>query len=267
MFYKKLKNKIKSYFVKPYYNSKNKELLEIFKNYNTCYILGSSPSINKLNLSNLDKNAMKISMGNFYEHPNIENINPSIHLFAASHPPITEEVLTNWWTRCNDVLPKKTPILVEKKDEITAKKVFTERKIYIYAYGGSYPIDFTKQIISPWSVSLIALQLVAYCKIKTIFLLGIDHDWQCIKPYHHFYSHDKPSLEYYLKTEDIKISYEEQKQPFPKERLYREYELYQQYESLKLYGDTLNIKIYNADPYSNFDVFDKKSIEFNVYNK
>ncbi len=260
MFYKKIKNKIKSYFIKPYANAKNKELLKLFNKHRTCYILGSSPSINKLNLLNLDKNAIKITMGNFYEHPDIEIINPSIHVFAASHPPITEKVLTDWWVRCNQILPKKIPVLVERRDEIIAKKTFINREVYTYAYGGSFPIDFTKQIISPWSVTIVALQLAIYIKIKTIFLLGIDHDWQCIKPYRHFYLHSEPSLEYYLNKEDIKISYEEVGENLPKEKLYNAYRLYQQYESIKQETLEQNIKIYNADRYSNFDVFEKHFI-------
>ena len=187
MLFKKIKNKIKSYFIKPYSNGKNKELLEIFKDYNTCYILGSSPSINKMNLTNLGENVMKISMGNFYEHSDIEKIKPSIHIFAASHSPITEKVLFNWWTRCQEILPKEIPILVEEKDKITAKNIFVGRTIYSYSYGGSLPIDFTKKIISAGSVAQIALQLAIYLKFNEINLIGINHDWQRLSAYKHFY--------------------------------------------------------------------------------
>ena len=91
--------------------------------------------------------------------------------------------------------------------------------------------------------------------------MGVDHDWQCIKPYMHFYDHNKPSLEYFFKPKTgIEIEYEKQKQPFSKERLYREYELYQQYELLKKEAEKFKLSIYNYDPFSHFDVFqfDKK---------
>lgn len=251
---KKIKAKLKSYFLKPPHY-KNAELLKRFSSYKKAVVLGSGPTINELKLTSFDKDTLVISMGNFYEHPEINTINPSIHIFAASHPPITESVLINWWERCNNVLPKNTPVMVEVRDKEIAEKAFVGRELFFYSYGGDYPINFTKNIISPWSVTIVGVQLAIYAKVAEVYLMGINHDWQCIKPYLHFYKHDQPSLEYYLKKEGIVAGYEKQKQPFPKERLYREYELYQQYESLKNYAEKRNQNIYNADKYSDFDVF------------
>lgn len=256
---KKITNKIKSIFSNNKLFPENEELLKLFMNNSKCYILGSSPTINQLNLHNLEENSTKISMGNFYEHPDIEIINPDVHIFAASHKPITEKVLTDWWGRCNDILPKNTSLLIERRDREVAEKVFVNRVIFYYAYGGNFPIDFTKKIISPYSVTIVALQLAIYSKVKEINLVGINHDWQCVKPYGHFFDHSKPCLEYYLKKENITINYEVQKQPFPKERLYKEYELYQQYEALLLEAEKNNAKIYNSDKYSDFDVFPCKN--------
>jgi hypothetical protein len=252
---KKIKNKFKSLFLSHQIYPENKRLQLLFSKYDNIVILGSAPSINQLNLKKI-KEDFVITMGNFHEHPDINEINPKIHIFAASHPPITEKVLIDWWTRCNKKLPQSTKLLIEKRDRLIAQKVFNNREIFYYSYGGNLPIDFTRKIFSPWSVTIVALQLAIYCKIKNCFLFGIDHDWQCIKPYTHFYSHAEPSLEFYLKKEAISISYEDQKQPFPKERLYREYELYQQYETLKREAKKNNLKIINADPFSHFDVFD-----------
>lgn len=251
----KIKNKIKALIKSDRVFPENIKLIEMFSGYKNAIILGSSPSINKLDLKGFNSDFV-ITMGNFYEHPEINVISPKVHIFAASHPPITEKVLTDWWMRCNAILPKTTVLLIEIRDKKIAEKVFIDRQIFYYSYGGELPVDFTKNIISPWSVTIVALQLAIYCKIKNISLIGIDHDWQCIKPYLHFYDHEKPSLEYYLKKEGIKISYEEQKQPFPKSRLYREYELYQQYEKLKLEAEKNLTTITNSDPFSQFDVFE-----------
>lgn len=254
---KKITNKIKSIFSNNKLFPENEELLKLFMNNSKCYILGSSPTINQLNLHNLEENSTKISMGNFYEHPDIEIINPDVHIFAASHPPITEKVLFNWWTRCDKVLPKSTPVLVEKRDKIIAEKVFIDRIVYSYSYGGVFPIDFTKKIISPWSVTIIGLQLALYCKFKNVFLLGVNHDWRFKEKYSHFYSHNKPSLEYYLNENGVKIAYDDVKMNLPKEKLYRAYELFQQYEAIKREALKTNMKIFNADKYSFFDVFEK----------
>lgn len=250
----KIKKKLKSYFTSPYIFKENKLFQIKFGNYKQAVILGSGPSISQLDVASF-KDDFVITMGNFYEHPEIKTINPKIHIFAASHLPITDVVLRNWWKRCHDVLPKNTPVLVEQRDRKIALDVFKDRDVFFYAYGGKLPVDFTKAVMSPWSVTILGLQLAVYCRIPKITLMGINHDWQCIFPYTHFYDHDEPSLEYYLKKEGIKIAYEEQKQPFPKERLYREYELYQQYESLKKEAQKLQLKIVNGDPFSHFDVF------------
>ena len=68
-----------------------------------------------------------------------------------------------------------------------AKEIFADRKIFFYSYGGSLPVDLTKKILSPWSVTVVGIQLAIYCKIPKIILLGVNHDWQCIKKYTHFY--------------------------------------------------------------------------------
>ena len=244
----------------------NIELRKSFKNYKQAVILGSASSINRLKVDEFSKDFV-ITVGNFFEHPEILKIKPKVHIFAASHPPITKEVSIEWWQRCNESLPEETVLLVEKRDKEIAEIVFENRKVYYYSYGGELPVDFTKPIMSPWSVTIVALQLAIYCQIKTIGIIGVNHDWQCIKPYTHFYDHKKPSLEYYLNKAGIEIAYEIQKQPFPKERLYREYGLYQQYETLKSEAQRLNLEIFNFDPFSDFDVFEfKKKTDLIIEN-
>jgi hypothetical protein len=252
----RIKRRVRRIVNQPYkLYSKNVELKSMFANFKQAVVFGSASSINKLDLSVFSKD-MVISVGNFFEHPDIKSIEPNIHIFAASHPPITKEVLTEWWTRCNSVLPEGVPLLVEKRDKEVADVVFKGRNVFFYSYGGEVPVDFTKPILSPWSVTIVALQLAIYCKLPKTGIFGVNHDWQCIKPYTHFYSHDKPSLEYYLDKAGIEIAYEKQKQPFPKERLYKEYEMYQQYETLKTEAEKEGLNIFNYDPFSDFDVFD-----------
>lgn len=251
----KLKNKIKKFIASDKVFPENINLIELFSGYKNAIILGSSPSVNKLDLKGFNSDFV-ITMGNFYEHPEINQINPKVHIFAASHPPITEKVLTDWWTRCNEILPKTTVLLIEKRDKGIAEKIFRNRTIFYYSYGGSLPIDFTKKIMSPWSVTMVALQLAIYCKIQNISFLGIDHDWQNISNYTHFYSHDKPCLEYYLIENKIDFKYPESLKRLPKEKLYKEYELYQQYEKLKKEAEKESLTIKNADPFSLFDVFE-----------
>lgn len=253
----RIKRKIKSLFHKPYRNLENRLLYDKFKGYNKCYILGTSPSINDFYLNSLD-DAVIITMGNFHEHPHIDKIKPDIHVFSASHPPLTKTIIKKWWSRCENLLPVSTDVLIEKRDLDVADQVFMNRNFFSYSYGGNFPIDFTKKIISPGSVAQTALQLAIFLEIKEINFLGINHDWQRVIPYKHFYSHNEPSLEYYMQEEGIKIHYDEIKGSLPKEFLYSDYRLYQGYERLKKYADEQGIKIFNVDPSSPFDVFPRK---------
>lgn len=254
---KRVKRRLRRIINNPYkLYARNLELKALFSGYDEAVILGSSGTINNLDLT-VYSSEMVITVGNFYEHPEIEKINPKVHIFAASHPPITKDVLSQWWTRCNEILPKGVPLLIEKRDKEVADAVFKDRNVFYYSYGGQVPVDFTKPILSPWSVTIVALQLAIYCNMPKTGIFGVNHDWQCLKPYTHFYSHKEPSLEYYLDKAGIEIPYEKQKQPFPKERLYKEYELYQQYETLKTEAENNGLKIYNYDPFSDFDVFEK----------
>ena len=129
---KKIKNKIQSGFTSDKLFPENKKLITMFSDYKNAIILGSSPSINQLELKGFNKDFV-ITMGNFYEHPEINQINPKVHIFAASHPPITEKVLTDWWERCNEILPSTTTLLIEKRDKSVAEKVFKNRTVFYYS--------------------------------------------------------------------------------------------------------------------------------------
>ncbi len=251
---KKIIAKVRYYVVKKPRFMANKNLLTRFSKYRKAVMLGSGPSINKFDLTNFSDDTMVISMGNFYEHPEINEINPSIHIFAASHSPITEVVLINWWSRCHEVLPLSTPIMVEKRDQIIAERIFKDREVFVYSYGGSFPVDFTKQVKSPYSVSQVAMQLGMYLNYKKMYFFGIDLHWRLLEPYLHFYSHESPSLEYYLKEENILIPYEEKKD-YSKKTLYYVNKVYESYEELNNEAKQNNITIVNANINSQFDVF------------
>lgn len=255
-FLKRIKKQLIKVLGKDVIHPQNNELLNIFSGFKTAHILGSAPSINKIDLKRFDENDLVISMGNFHEHRDILEINPQIHIFAASHSPITEEVLEKWWLRSHNRLPQETVILAEKKDMQTAKTAFKGRKVYYYSYGGEFPIDFTKRVVSPGSVAQIAMQLCVYLNVNTINFYGINHDWQKLKPYKHFYDHSKPSLEYYLNEASIVIPYEQMKPPLPKKSLYYDYHLYQGYEQIKVQAESKGLNIFNADSSSHFDVFE-----------
>jgi len=258
---KKVVNRIKNKLVAEDLFPENAQLLDLFGDRAKGYLLGTSIAINNFDLTNLEEDALKITMGNFYEHPEIKKINPSIHLFAASHPPITETVLRNWWGRCDTVLPKGIPVMVAHTDKEIAEAVFSYREVYYYSYGGEFPIDFCNQIISPWSVSVLGVQLALYLRSKNTYMLGIDHDWRHKAPYRHFYTHEEPCLEYYLFQEGLfkkGLKTPTKVNMPPKSSLYKFYELYQQHETLNSYAEQLGLNVFNGDLNSIFDVYGRK---------
>jgi hypothetical protein len=256
-FVKKIKNKINKLIISDVLFPENLQLLEDYGGFRKSIILCTGPSINQVDFD-FNKNDLIISVANFHEHIEIEKINPHIHIFAASHPPITETVFFQWFLRCHKRLPKQTAILVEKRDFNIAKKSFKERKIYTYSYGGNFPIDFTKRIKPPLSVSQIAMQLGIYVNCKKIFFYGIDLHWRLLDSYSHFYSHNKPSLEYYLKKEGIKVFHEEETD-LSKETLYYVHKVYKSFETIKEEGIKNDSIIVNGNETSKFDIFPYES--------
>jgi hypothetical protein len=256
-YFKLIYRKLKSFLISNVVYKENYELIYKFSHYKKCVILGTGPSINNFDL-NFSESDLIISVGNFHEHKNIEKIKPHIHVFAASHPPITDDVFKEWWMRCNYKLPKETAVLVEKRNYALAIEVFKNRKIFQYSYGGQFPIDFTRKIKSPDSVSQIAMQLAIYLKISKIYFFGIDLHWQMLEPHRHFYSHDEPSLEYYLGKQDIKVEYEIGEY-LSKNVMYRLFKIYQNYEGINVEAIKNGLNIYNANKYSKFDVFPYES--------
>ncbi len=251
---KKIKNILKKILGYQPNVHRNNDLKLLKNNKTEVLILGSAPSVNKLDFSKIN-NQFIISSANFHEHKDIDIIKPDIHVFAASHEPITKNVMMNWFKRCHKKLPQSTAILVEERDRLIALKSFQNRKVFFYSYGGKLPVNFNKRIMSPWSVGVVCLQLGVFLNFKKIYLLGIDHDWQFLKPYKHFYSHDKESLEYYGSLDNIVFENEISSGRLPKKRLYTQYELYQQYELLNSYASKRNIIIRNGDENTGFDVF------------
>lgn len=240
-----------------YSNRENINLNDLVKGKVKAILFGSAPSINKIDIVKFDDTYFKVSMGNFHEHKDIAELNPNIHVFARSHPPITFEVLKQWFERAHHRLPRETAILLSEKDFKNHSKIFKNRRVFTYQYGGKRPIDFTQAILSPWSVAQIALQLAIYMRIATIEFIGIDHDWQNITEYKHFYSHNEPSLELFLSQIGVEVAYPKSGARLGKEKLYQNNKLFSIYEVIKEEASKLGINIYNSDPYSLFDVYPK----------
>jgi len=129
----KIYNRLKKPFHKGFLNIENRDLKTLISGNKRTIVFGTSETINEIDVKKYTQDFI-ITVGNFYEHPDIEILQPDVHIFAASHTPITDEVLSNWYKRCDERLPKDCSVLIEQRDALIARTCFKNRKIYIYKY-------------------------------------------------------------------------------------------------------------------------------------
>ena len=74
----RIKRRLQRLIKNPYeLYANNTELQQLFTGYKNAIILGSASSINKIDVTQYSED-MVITVGNFYEHPQIEVIKPKV---------------------------------------------------------------------------------------------------------------------------------------------------------------------------------------------
>jgi hypothetical protein len=235
---------------------KNKQILGK-KESNRCYILATGPSINKMDLAGLE-NEFCISVSNFFVHPLFKRIKPRFHIFAGTHPPLTNQQVGDWWQDATNHLNgnDKTGILINARDKKIEEefKVFTGHKVYYYLEGGNYPIDFCKQLPEIKTVVHIAIYLAIYLEMKEIVLLGCDHSWLLhFGQSQHFYQESEHAL--------VRNNHNEWSVASDIGDEFRSYaDLWDIYRKIKNESKKKGVTIYNATPGSLLDIFPRKDL-------
>ena len=220
-----------------------------------CFILATGPSINAQNLKPL-KNEFCIAVSNFYLHPDFRLIDPEYYCVAPWHPPHNVE---NYLELLQEIgsLSKKCSFFfgLQEYDRVYDNKILVNRNIYYHDTISTKldkDVDLCKPVLSPQSVTIMALQSAIFMGFSEIYLLGCDHN--AILNYSenfsnkHFYPEEKSKL---ITDRASKF----------KDSLITCIRLWDQYEMLNTIAQHKNIKIFNATKQSLLDVFDKVDYE------
>lgn len=164
---------------------RNKELKDKFKG-ETCFILGSGPSIKTQDLSKLAGQYV-ITQNNFHVHKDIELLNPIAHCIVPKYQ--TSEYDNDWleWFRdMDEKLPERTlyfmglntKYMLENFPGIAEKTYFLETG-FNPLFLKNARIDISKRMMNIPTAITQCLSLALYMGFDTIYLSGMDLDQIC----------------------------------------------------------------------------------------
>lgn len=244
----------------------NKKFHNIHKG-QRCFILATGPSINKQDLTGLQKEFC-IAVGSFYLHKDVNVINPLYHVESPIHPPFGIDSVAKITDAYNKYYTNKTiffmghsPYKYAFYNALKSHSIFEKTlNINFLNYAGGIHLDennykdskywdITKTLFACRTVVYSAIQVAAYMGFKEIYLLGCDHDYlsNYLTGYkdHHFY-----------KDEEGVSGVADYLSAFTLEKWFEEY--YYRWKQYRLMGDYLEAKgckIYNATDGGMLDVF------------
>lgn len=244
---------------------KNKVFSDIHKN-ERCFILGTGPSINKINIDRL-KNEKCIFLSQFYLHKNYISINPIYHLFSgiATHTHIPQAKVLELFNQMEQRIPVSTTLFMNYLDRmfILQNNFFAKHNVhYLYfkkSLDGLFAgkINAARALYEAGGIPVMAVQLAVYMGFKEIYLLGVDCTWDSGTSNNHCYDPEESvvdclgySREYIMAN----LSYIE--------REYRQFiSFLDQLRALNDFAKRVDCKIYNAAPGGKLEVFER--VDFN----
>jgi len=166
-----------------------------------CFILATGPSIQKQDLAPL-QNEVCIAVSNFFVHQLFSAIQPKYYCVSGYHKPASESDWLNWIRQIETCIGTATLFLsVGDRERIMRHELFIDKSLHYLLLDLplqkmlKHRIDVTRSILSPQSVSIMALQLAVYMGFQKIYLLGCDHDWLFhINKSVHFYEEKNHTL-------------------------------------------------------------------------
>ena len=149
-----------------------------------CFIIGTGPSINTMDLAPL-KDELCIGLNGFYLHELSADIAPHYYLTSgvSTHPLITEDAGHNWFREMEERTAGST-LLLQYVDRpfVHQHHLFEGRQTHYFHWEVPWgsrqaEIDATQPLFQFTNVAVMALQIALYMGFSEIFLLGLDHDW------------------------------------------------------------------------------------------
>ena len=186
----------------------NHELVK-YKKSDICYVCGNGPSLNKVNLDELDGDTIVLNdhwriASKYDKKPNFYIVND----IAYGLDKFKERLLGV--LDCNPEIPH---LFASNIGPIIDKK-YLEKKTNIYYYNPigrtfkhQYTIDFEGCTFYVWNVVTTAIQLAIYLGYKKIFLLGCDYSLFASRYLQHAYDSSGTKKECPFKLRDMLYKY------------------------------------------------------------
>lgn len=147
----------------------------------TCFILGSGPSIQQQDLTKLAGKTV-ITQNHFHSHKDIGIINPRYHVVVPKYQSTNFDAdWEKWLLSMNEKLPKTTEFIFDKNTKylIDKLKLFENRVWYIrQGYNcmliRQAPYNLTRSLMAVPTVLPECLAVAIYMGFAKIYLLGFD---------------------------------------------------------------------------------------------
>jgi len=262
-----IRSRIKLYFQNKRINKDLREMNLAWKNIydgKRCFMIGTGPSLKDQDLTLLKDEYTFVANG-FYLHPDYDVIHPK---FFASIDPIgfdEDRETRKFLETISEKIHSDTVAIFpyQAKEKIERRGLFSKNKIIylsqdkLFRDDLNFNLDIDKQIpVLPNSVH--APMVVAnYLGFKTMYLLGMEHDWLTRRsstpevPYlldSHFYEEDEfPVMPLFRIITPYEKQCENARMAFQAHRVLKE--------------KMTDVKIYNLTPGSYLDVFPFKKYE------
>jgi hypothetical protein len=222
-----------------------------------CFILATGPSIRHQNLADL-KGEMCIAVSNFYLHPDFSAIQPAYYCLAPWHPPHGEMAYVDL---VDNVLraSRLSKVYLGLSDLAKTKSLRSQHQSRMFylnldqaqANHNNQQLDITSNLLSPESVTIMAIQIAIYMGFREIYLLGVDHDAILNTSTQFANAHFYEETQAILKTDVGEF----------KSALISYLRLWGQYEYLKCVASQKGIQIFNATPGGLLDVFERRCLQ------
>ena len=252
--------------------NKNTELKNLHSG-ETCFILGTGPSINTQDLTKLE-NKFCIGVGEFFHHKQYKVIAPQYYVQAPNHEPFRCDYALGLVRGVRKLDSNPTIILGHtdykysffrclKSHDYLADNIYFvnyqySNRIGKETVGSEIDWDISKTPFTCKTVIYMALQVAIFMGFKKIVLLGCDHDYiitalaQKNFDKHHFYEESESSSKGIVDFLD----------GFTLLRWFREYsERWEDYININNYAISKGVRIINATNGSLLDMFERKKLE------
>lgn len=214
-------------------------------NGNSCFIVGTGPSLNTKDLHTLqEKNIVTFAPNRIFELTEKIDWQPTYYICQDHH------IIRSFKDRIAEIPSKSSFVPVEYVETFKDPKFkfFVLRERDYYPGLPKFSKDITKRIDQGYTVTYGAIQLASYMGFKNIYLLGVDHNYSVYRD-----SKGRPVRQNYQKRD-----YPEEMTNYMNEKTFpRIEESTIAYEKAEKVSGKLGFKVFNATRGGKLEAFER----------